>query len=612
MIQAAGILFLTPDRRALFMQRSAGGDMPGTWCIPGGKVEDGETILQAAVRECEEEAGPAIPSGNPLPLTRSITRALPVASVVDPSSAPVSPTVAEDVDFTAFVQRLAEPFPVTLSDEHTAFVWAPIDNPPLPLHPGCALQIARLDMDELGVARAMAAGQLTSPQRYDNMSLFAIRITGTGVAYRSNHKEYVWRDPAIYLNDEFLARCNGLATIFEHPVKSTLNSKEFADRVVGSVLLPFIPGPDFLAVNDKARASDVWGIAKIYDDGAIDIMSNQPMSTSPAVVFRDPSVNSKMTLEDGSPLLIEGKPSLLDHIAICPLGVWDKAGAPTGVINDSIGETKMTEEDIKAKADAEAAEAKEKADAAKADATAKADAEAGQKLDKILMHLDSLNTRMDAFEMKADAAAEEDKKPDSEEDPASEDEPKRVAADKKKADEDAEADAAEEEEKKAADAAKADSDKKMAARLDQLERMLPKQLSDKDYSDMADAQAKADSIFMAFGDSAPRPLNGEDLNSYRRRLAGALKVHSPSLKDVNLNVIFDSAAFDYMEGQIYSDASAAALKPTDLPEHQLREVKSRDVTGRTISQFVGQPKAWMGTHSANRRRLVGINREARA
>ena len=30
---------------------------PGTWCLPGGKVDPGETPKQAAVREIEEELG---------------------------------------------------------------------------------------------------------------------------------------------------------------------------------------------------------------------------------------------------------------------------------------------------------------------------------------------------------------------------------------------------------------------------------------------------------------------------------------------------------------------------------------------------------------------------
>ena len=185
-------------------------------------------------------------------------------------------------------------------------------------------------MDELGVARAMSVGELTSPQQYANVTLFAIRITGTGAAYRHEAKddkgkvvreaEYVWRDPSIYMNDEFLARCNGLPVIFEHPKKATLNSDEFAKRIVGTVFLPYL----------RADLQEVWAIAKVYDDEAVAIMQDDQMSTSPAVVLRDADC-TKLKTEDGKVLLIEGNPKLLDHIAVCSLGVWDRGGDPRGV-----------------------------------------------------------------------------------------------------------------------------------------------------------------------------------------------------------------------------------------------------------------------------------------
>ena len=192
----------------------------------------------------------------------------------------------------------------------------------LNLHPGVQVALDRLNMDELGVARAMAAGRLSSPQRYENIWLFAIRITGTGVAYRHGRKEFVWRDPAIYLNDEFLARCNGLAVIWEHPEKSLLNGKEYTERAIGSIFLPYLR-PD--------RADEVWGIAKIHDEGAAKDMDENPMSTSPAVNFADPTENDRVKLEGGKVMLIEGSPSVIDHVAICPAGVWDKSGPPNGV-----------------------------------------------------------------------------------------------------------------------------------------------------------------------------------------------------------------------------------------------------------------------------------------
>ena len=253
-----------------------------------------------------------------------------------------------------------------------------------------------------------------------------------------------------------------------------------------------------------------------------------------------------------------------------------------------------------------------------------ADADAGTTLDKVLSALDSMNKRMDALEgKKADAEeseehadAEEMCDADEDEDEARddadeeyddseemadadeddeemeefEDEPKHVAADKRRKD---------------AEKAKADSAEIRKA-IKRVEAMIPKQLSDADYAAMADAQAKADTVYMAFGDSAPRPLNGEDLLAYRRRLAKGLQKHSPKVKEINLSSIQDPTAFGVLEDMVYSDAMAAALAPADLPQGQLREIKSRDTTGRVISQFVGQPRSWMGGHTGNRRRIVGF------
>lgn len=338
-IRAAGILYTTSSRLALFLQRSAESDMPGTWGLPGGKLEEGEDAHAAAIREAQEEAGEDAPTEGLRLHTRSITLAASPGAPGDASStAAALPGPVEDVDFTTFVCEIDEPFQVTIDEEHTGWAWAPLDRPPLPMHPGVMIAIERLSMNELGVARAMAAGRLTSPQRYANVVLWAIRLTGTGVAYRSGLKEFVFRDPDNYLNEEFLARCNGLSAIMEHPKKAVLNSKEFADRVIGSVFLPFIPAPGAIP---QAKPGDVWAIIKVYDDDANEMMMTMDMSTSPSVVFHDPSVNTKMTMEDGSPLLVEGVPSLLDHIAICPMGVWDKAGEPTGVVNEEVIEATL-------------------------------------------------------------------------------------------------------------------------------------------------------------------------------------------------------------------------------------------------------------------------------
>lgn len=270
----------------------------------------------------------------------------------------------------------------------------------------------------------------------------------------------------------------------------------------------------------------------------------------------------------------------------------------------------MTEEEKKkAAADAQAKkDAEEKA--------AKADADAGEKLDKVLACMDSVSKRMDAFEDKF-------KKGDGEEDDTA-----KIAADKAKKD------AEEEEEKKKADAAKrkdepgdnedmaerikakekekadaaaakADSES-IRKRIDDVERMLPKHITDADYASMADAQARYDGVFSLFGDAASRPLQGETPLAYRRRLAGTLKVHSKNWKEVDLATIADDATFAIVEGQVLADAQAAALAPSSAPEGELRPVRRRDPTGRTITEYVGHPSAWMNQFGVNRRRLTGI------
>ena len=61
-------------------------------------------------------------------------------------------------------------------------------------------------MTELDAARQIVAGLLPSPWQLGGMTLFAIRITGTGLSYRAGHDEYVWRDSSIFQSPEFLER----------------------------------------------------------------------------------------------------------------------------------------------------------------------------------------------------------------------------------------------------------------------------------------------------------------------------------------------------------------------------------------------------------------------
>lgn len=631
MKKAAGILFVSMLGNALFLKRASAAEHghPGEWDFPGGHLEDGESWEDGAIRETREEIG-FLPEGKRVFHTRTQGSAsasvgvagggapaiLPVSSGA-PAAPPSNPP--EDVhiaDYVTFVQRVTNEFVPELNGEHEGWAWAPILAPPEPMHPGCRIALDRVGMDETAVARAIAEGRLSSPQQYENVTLFAIRITGTGVAYRNALDEYVYRGPENYLNDAFLARCNGLPVVYIkrdgtkkdgfHPAGSLLNSDEFAQRVVGTIVLPYIAG------------NEVWGVARIYDESAASDMEDKQLSTSPAVFFRDVSVNAKVRLEDGSTLLIEGKPSLLDHVCICEQGVWDKGGPPTGVRSESRGDSTMpTPEELQAKKDAEEKAEKEKADAAKRDAeekekaekekadAARRDAESSNKdLKAIADAVTGMAKRMDAFEegekerqAKKDAkrAKKDAARKDAEDKGKS---PEQLAADKAK--KDAEETKAKEEKEKA-DAAKADAALKADVdgtkkRLEELQAMIPKAIGDSDYHALTDAQVRADTVFLEFGARAPRPLAGETPAIYERRCVRELRQHSPRWKGINddaMKVAFaDDTLFANVRDQVYADALQTARNPGTVPAGQLREVVKRG-DGHTVREFHGSPSAWM-------------------
>jgi 8-oxo-dGTP diphosphatase len=52
----AAVLAVTEDNQALLVRRAVD-PAKGSWCLPGGFIEIGETPQQAASRECKEESG---------------------------------------------------------------------------------------------------------------------------------------------------------------------------------------------------------------------------------------------------------------------------------------------------------------------------------------------------------------------------------------------------------------------------------------------------------------------------------------------------------------------------------------------------------------------------
>lgn len=537
-IFGSGIMF-RQGKFVFLIQRSD----DGTWCPPGGTVEPGELAIDAARREVLEEVGYQY-------------------------DGPLTPHSVYG-DYLTFRAEVLERFEAKLNDESLAAGWFHIDDLPKPLHQPFAEMLAQQALNETEVAALIADGTLSSPQFFINMWMFAIRVTGTGVTWRSADQQMAFRNPDDYLTPEFLQRVAGVPLIWLHPEKNKLDSDEFAKRVIGTLTNSWV-----------ADNGEVWAIARVYDAEAAEIMATRQLSTSPTVTYSE--MQDSIIKIDGQPLLVEGSPVLLDHVAICEQGVWDKLLAPTGVKSDSIPNEaeKMDEEKIvalinkaidarMAKADAEAADLKAKADAEEAAKKEKADAEAKE-----------------AEEAKAKADAEEKAA-----------EEKADAEAKEKAD-------AEEAERMA----KEKADSQLRQEIADLRSRIPTELSDEERNEVADAQVKADSVFSCFGKRAPVPLSGEKPLAYRRRLMIQLQEHSPDFKSVDLSSIADSALLSVAEKAIYADAQKSAS--LSVGPGMLREIKRADATGRQISTFEGDPAATWAPFQSGKRQVTSFNNQA--
>lgn len=538
-IFGSGIMF-RQGKFVFLIQRSD----DGTWCPPGGTVEPGELAIDAARREVLEEVGYQY-------------------------DGPLTPHSVYG-DYLTFRAEVPERFEAKLNDESLDAGWFHIDELPKPLHQPFAEMLAQQALNETEVAALIADGTLSSPQFFINMWMFAIRVTGTGVTWRSADQQMAFRNPDDYLTPEFLQRVAGVPLIWLHPEKNKLDSDEFAKRVIGTLTNSWV-----------ADNGEVWTIGRVYDAEAAEIMATRQLSTSPTVTYSE--AQDSIIKIDGQPLLVEGSPVLLDHVAICEQGVWDKLLAPTGVKSDSIPNEaeKMDEEKIVALINQTLDARMAKADSEEADRKAKADAEEAAKKEKA--------------DAEAKEAEEAKAKADAEEKAAKE---KADAEAKEKAD----AEAAEEK------AAKEKADSELRQQIADLKTRIPTELSDEERNEVADAQVKADSVFSCFGKRAPVPLSGEKPLAYRRRLMIQLQEHSPDFKSVDLSSIADSALLSVAEKTIYADAQKSAS--LSVGPGMLREIKRADATGRQISTFEGDPAATWAPFQSGKRQVTSFNNQA--
>ena len=153
-IKGAGIALITPQGECLFLLRSPDSNHPNEWDLPGGKADDDETPEMTAKRETQEEIG-AMPYGELQP-------------IADTSSKDDS---GKDVDFITFRQDIVRKFtPKIDKSEHTKFVWAKLDNPPEPLHPGVRQVVDALNGKKTANDMAMDKAMVTALASRDRLA----------------------------------------------------------------------------------------------------------------------------------------------------------------------------------------------------------------------------------------------------------------------------------------------------------------------------------------------------------------------------------------------------------------------------------------------------------
>ena len=117
MIESVGaLIYSTSTKRFLFLLRN-GSKFSGTWGLPGGKVDAGETVLEALEREINEELGGAIRGAKLYPIEKF---------------------TSDNKKFTyhTFLIPVDEEFMPVLNEEHRGYAWCGINDYPRPLHPG--------------------------------------------------------------------------------------------------------------------------------------------------------------------------------------------------------------------------------------------------------------------------------------------------------------------------------------------------------------------------------------------------------------------------------------------------------------------------------------------
>ena len=116
-INAVGVWFYsTSTQRYLYLLRNDPRH-PNTWGLPGGKIESGETLIEAMNRECTEELG----------FVPAYVKLVPLEKFT---------SADQGFCYHTFFCTVDSEFAPVLNDEHIGWAWITSGTWPKPMHPG--------------------------------------------------------------------------------------------------------------------------------------------------------------------------------------------------------------------------------------------------------------------------------------------------------------------------------------------------------------------------------------------------------------------------------------------------------------------------------------------
>lgn len=116
-IESCGaLIYCTQTKRYLFLLRNTD-KYAGTWGLVGGKIESGESIVEAMTREISEELGGIIKDSKLIPIEKFTSD-------------------NQKFIYHTFLISVDEEFVPVLNNEHRGYCWVELEDHPKPLHPG--------------------------------------------------------------------------------------------------------------------------------------------------------------------------------------------------------------------------------------------------------------------------------------------------------------------------------------------------------------------------------------------------------------------------------------------------------------------------------------------